>query len=111
MSASTGCSSAEHADGPRSLFILKPASRQGQRLGVPVFDGLIAIVGAGVCFYAAWHYERLFESMADNPPEAVVIGGVITAILAAPPRYLPIKAVEMSVKKREPPDMPSRVPK
>ena len=67
--------------GIATLFILKPAGRDEQRLRVPFYDALIALVGTGVCFYAAWHYERLFESMADNPPEAVAIGGVVIAIV------------------------------
>jgi TRAP transporter 4TM/12TM fusion protein len=65
-----------------TLFILKPGVRGGTRTRVPVYDGLIALVGTGVCFYAAWHYERLFEAMADNPPEAVVIGGIVIVIVA-----------------------------
>ena len=68
--------------GIATLFILKPAGREKRRLRVPIYDGLIALVGTGVCFYAAWHYERLFESMADNPPEAVVIGGIVIAVVA-----------------------------
>ncbi len=67
--------------GMTTLFLLKPASRKGQRLRVPIYDWLIAVIGAGVCFYAAWHYERLFESMADNPPEAVAIGGIVIVIV------------------------------
>ena len=39
------------------------------------------------------------------------IEDAVTAILAAPPRYLPIRAAAKSVKNREPPDMPSKVPK
>ena len=68
--------------GIATLFILKPAGREERRLRVPIYDGLIALVGTGVCFYAAWHYERLFESMADNPPEAVVIGGIVIVVVA-----------------------------
>lgn len=64
-----------------TLFILKPGGRDQRRLRVPIYDGLIALVGTGVCFYGAWHYERLFEAMADNPPEAVVIGGIIIVIV------------------------------
>ena len=64
-----------------TLFILKPAGRDERRLRVPLYDRLIALVGTGVCFYAAWHYERLFESMADSPPEAVAIGGIVIAIV------------------------------
>ncbi|MEE8504988.1 MAG: hypothetical protein V3S40_02075, partial [Kiloniellales bacterium] len=67
--------------GIATLFILKPAGRNERRLRVPLYDGLIAFVGTGVCFYAAWHYERLFESMADSPPEAVAIGGVVIAVV------------------------------
>lgn len=64
------------------LFILKPATRGGARLRVPFHDALAALVGSGVCFYAAWHYERLFEAMADNPPEAVVIGAIVIVTVA-----------------------------
>jgi TRAP transporter 4TM/12TM fusion protein len=64
------------------LFLLKPAKRSGVRLRVPIYDGFTAIVGSGVCFYAAWHYERLFEAMADNPTEAVVIGAIVIAVVA-----------------------------
>ena len=67
--------------GIATLFILKPAGRDERRRRVPLYDGLIALVGTGVCFYAAWHYERLFESMADSPPDAVAIGGIVIAIV------------------------------
>ena len=65
-----------------ALFILKPARRDGERTRVPFHDWIIAIVGSGACFYAAWRYEPIFEAMADNPPEAVAIGAVVIAVVA-----------------------------
>lgn len=65
-----------------ALFILKPARRSGERTRVPFHDWIIAIVGSGVCFYAAWRYEPIFEAMADNPPEAVAIGAVVIVVVA-----------------------------
>ena len=49
---------------------------------MPVLDGAVAVVGAGVCFWAAWRYEPIFEAMADNPPEAVAIGAAVIAVVA-----------------------------
>ena len=65
-----------------TLFILKPARRGEERKRVPLHDGAVAVVGASVCFYAAWRYEPIFEAMADNPPEAVAIGAVVIAAVA-----------------------------
>ena len=73
-------------------------------------SGLVALVAA--LFHqrdgdhAGGHHVRY--RAARNRPE---MDDAVTAIFAAPPRYRPIKAVDMSVKKRAPPDMPSRVPK
>ena len=65
-----------------ALFILKPARRGEERTRVPVLDGAVAVVGAGVCFWAAWRYEPIFEAMADNPPEAVAVGAAVIAVVA-----------------------------
>ena len=65
-----------------ALFILKPARRNGERTRVPFHDWIIAIAGSGVCFYAAWRYEPIFEAMADNPPEAVAIGAIVIVVVA-----------------------------
>lgn len=64
-----------------ALFILKPARKDAPRLRVPLHDGAIAIIGMATCFYASWHYERILESMADDPPESFVIGLIIVAIV------------------------------
>ncbi len=68
--------------GIATLFILKPARRGARRAQVPLLDAGLATIGAGACFYAAWYYEPIFEVMAENPPEAVIIGAIIVAIVA-----------------------------
>ena len=60
-----------------ALFILNPFKKDAPRLKVPIIDGAIAIVGMAACFYASWHYERIMEGMADNPPESFVIAFII----------------------------------
>ena len=64
-----------------ALFILKPAKKDAERLKVPLHDGAIALIGIATCFYASWHYERILESMADNPPESFVIGLIVVCIV------------------------------
>ncbi len=68
--------------GIAALFLLKPGRKGAPRIRVPWHDAVIAAVGAAVCFYAAWYYEPIFESMAENPTDAVVVGVIIVCIVA-----------------------------
>lgn len=64
-----------------ALYILKPARKETQKLKVPIYDGILAIVGIATCFYGSWHYERILESMADSPPESFAIGLIIVMVV------------------------------
>ncbi len=68
--------------GIAALFLLKPARKGVPRTRVPWHDAIVAAGGAAVCFYAAWYYEPIFESMAENPTDAVVVGVIIVCIVA-----------------------------
>ena len=64
-----------------ALYILKPARKETPRLNVPIYDGILAIVGIATCFYGSWHYERILESMADSPPESFAVGLIIVVVV------------------------------
>jgi len=67
--------------GLAALYLLKPARPGTPRRAVPWYDWIGAALGLGVCFYAAWNYERILEQLYMRPPEVVALGAIILVLV------------------------------